>query len=223
LPWRQPSPPGSEISASIRKQCTEGLCSRRGLSATSRVVISLAFSAGVLAFLLYAALNRGERPESAIRAAVLGAAAWAIVQAVVLVVGLARPPGKRIPRIARLGIVIGVPILFLGYLAFAAHHRMPVGEFLAHDAGYAVGCGMVALAFSSIAAVGTLFVWRGTDPLTPGLSGALAGLVGGLGGAAAIGVACPSSETWHLCVGHGAIVVTLMGLGWLVGRRWLTP
>jgi hypothetical protein len=223
LPWRQPPPPGSEISDSIRKQCTQGLCSRRGLSATSRVVISLALSAGVLGFLLFMALDRGNRPEGAIRAALLGAALWAGVQLVVLVVGLARPPGKRISRVARLGIAFGVPLLFLGYLAFAAHHRMPVGEFMAHDAGYAVGCGLHALLFSAIAAAGTLFVWRGTDPLTPGLSGALAGLVGGLGGAAAMGVACPSGETWHLWIGHGTIVVALMFVGWLLGRRWLAP
>lgn len=224
LPWRDPPAPRSEVTAAIRKECMHGLCQRRGMSAMTRVVISLALSGGVLAFLLYVGLRHTGQSDSALRAALFGAAGWALVQAMVLIVGLARPPGKRISRTARLGIAVTVPVLFLAYLAFAAQQRLPVGEFLSHGhAGYAVGCGLHALLFSAIAAGGTLFVWRGTDPLTPGLSGALAGLVGGLGGAAAIGIACPSGETWHLWIGHGVTVVALMFVGWLVGRRWLAP
>lgn len=226
LPWHslQAPTPCSEVSAKIKTECTRGLCQKRGMTATKRAVLSLALSGGVLAFLLYVALSRSEQPDGALRAALFGAAGWAIVQAAVLFVGLATPPGKRVSRTARLAIAVAVPVLFLAYLAFAAQHRLPVGEFLSHGhAGYAVGCGLHALLFSAIAAGGTLFVWRGTDPLTPGLSGALAGLVGGLGGAAAIGVACPSGETWHLWIGHGAIVIALMVGGWLFGRRWMAP
>jgi hypothetical protein len=223
LPWREPPAPRAEISEAIRKQCTGELCARRGMSSTSRVVLSLLLSGGVLALIMF--LGSGhDRPEGAVRAALFGAAGWALVQVVVLVVGLAQPPGKRISSRARLLLAIALPVLFLGYLAFAAQNRLPVGEFMSHgNAGYAVGCGLHALLFSAIAAGGTLFVWRGTDPLTPGLSGALAGLVGGLGGAVAIGVVCPSGETWHLWIGHGVAVIALMLVGWFVGRRWLTP
>ena len=223
LPWREPPAPCPRVAGAIRTECTKDLGRHRGLSSAARLAISLGLSAGVLALLLYLSLDR-TRPEGALRAALFGAAGWGIVQAAVLAIGLARPPGKRISARARLTLAIGVPVLFLAYLAFAAQHRLPVGEFVAHGhAGYAFGCGLHALLFSAIAAGGTLFVWRGTDPLTPGLSGALAGLVGGLGGAVAIGIACPNGETWHLWLGHGGTVVALMLAGALVGRRWLAP
>lgn len=223
LPWPKTPDPCSRVSGDIRAKCTRELRPTRRLSTSTRLLLSLGLSAGVLALLSFLA-HGASRPEGALRAALFGAAGWGIVQIAVLVLGLARPPGKRISRLARLALAVGVPVLFFGYLAFAAQHRLPAGEFLAHgNAGYAVGCGLHALLFSSIAASGTLFVWRGTDPLTPGLSGALAGLVGGLGGAAAIGVACPSGETWHLWIGHGVTVVVLVVAGALVGRRWLAP
>jgi hypothetical protein len=75
----------------------------------------------------------------------------------------------------------------------------------------------------AIVSGGVLFLWRGTDPLTPTVSGALAGLTGGLGSALALGVACPSHEAWHVGVSHGLVVVAMVGFGALVGRRLLSP
>ncbi len=223
LPWPEPPVPPADLSASIKKQCTGDLQARRGLSAGQRVVLSVVFSALVVGVLTYLSSGR-ERPDGALRAALFGAAGWGLVQTAVLGVGLAQPPGKRVSRYWRLAVAVGVPVLFLAYLALAASTRLPLGEFFhGHHAGGAVGCGLHALLFGAIAAGGTLFVWRGTDPLTPGLSGALAGLVGGLAGSVAIGVACPSGETWHLWLGHGAAVLLLALAGWLVGRRWLAP
>jgi hypothetical protein len=222
LPWRPPPQPRAQVSDSIRARCTSGLCKRRGMSTTTRLLLSLGLSGGV--FLLLWFLGHAQsRPEGAVRASLFGAAGWAIVQVVVLFVGLAQPPGRRISRSSRLALAVGVPIAFIAYLAFAAEERLPLGDFVSHGGGWAVGCGLHALLFSAIAAGGTLFVWRGTDPLTPGLSGALAGLFGGLGGAAAIGVACRSGETWHLWLAHGVTVALLMLGGWFVGRRWLAP
>jgi hypothetical protein len=68
-----------------------------------------------------------------------------------------------------------------------------------------------------------MLLWRRTDPLTPGISGALLGLVGGMGSALGMGVACPSHETWHLCVSHGVVVASLVVLGAAAGRRVLAP
>ena len=223
LQWPEPPAPPDRLSASIRKECTQNLKARRGLTATQRVLLSVLLSALVVGVLTYLSAGRS-RPDGALRAALFGAAGWGLVQAAVLGVGLARPPGKRVSRSFRLIVAVAVPVMFLAYLALAASTRLPLGEFFhGHHAGGAVGCGLHALLFGAIAAGGTLFVWRGTDPLTPGLSGALAGLVGGLAGAAAIGVACPSGETWHLWIGHGAAVLLLVLAGFLVGRKWLAP
>jgi hypothetical protein len=221
LPWPAPAVPRSEVSDSIRKHCTHELCARRGPSGGKRFVISMALSLVVLVSLTL--LGTRTRPEGALRAAVFGAMGWAIVQAVVLFVGLTLPPGRRGSRAARVLLAIGVPLLFLGYLGFASSSHLSGAEFLRDHAGRALGCGLHALVFGAAVATGMLFLWRGTDPLTPGLSGSLAGLAGGLGGAAAINVACPTSEAWHMWIAHGGIVVVLMALGWALGRRLLPP
>ncbi|HEY4160205.1 MAG TPA: NrsF family protein, partial [Polyangiaceae bacterium] len=82
---------------------------------------------------------------------------------------------------------------------------------------------LVSLFFGATVSAGVLLAFRGTDPLTPRLSGALAGLVGGLGGALAMGIACPSHEAWHLWFAHGLVVVVLGLFGFVVGRRILAP
>lgn len=224
LPWPgEPAPPRPEVTQAIHEQCTRDLSCKRTLSAGRRVLLSLALSAFVVGLLVYLSYGR-QRPEGAFRAALLGAVGWGIVQAAVLFVGLARPPGKRVSRRVRLLIAVTVPIAFLGYLAFEGTSWLPLATFVhTHAADSAMTCGLHALLFGAIVSGGTLLIWRRTDPLSPGLSGALAGLVGGLAGAVAIGVACPRSETWHLWVGHGLTVVALVFFGWAAGRRLLAP
>jgi len=224
LPWPgEPAPPRPEVTRAIHDECTRDLCRKHGLSPARRLFMTLAMSAFVVGLLVYLTYGR-QRPEGALRAALLGAVGWGIVQAFVLFVGLARPPGKRVSRRVRLLIAVAVPVAFLAYLAFEGTRWLPLGTFVhTHAAGKAMTCGLHALLFGAIVSAGTLLIWRRTDPLSPGLSGALAGLVGGLAGAVAIGVACPSGETWHLWVGHGLTVVALIFLGWAVGRRLLAP
>lgn len=223
LPWPgEPAPP-AEVTRAIHDECTRDLCCKQGLSPGRRLLMTLVMSTFVVGLLVYLTYGR-QRPEGALRAALLGAAGWGIVQAFVLFVGFARPPGKRVSRRVRLLIAVTVPIAFLAYLALEGTRWLPLGTFV-HTAAAdkAMHCGLHALLFGAIIAGGTLLIWRRTDPLSPGLSGALAGLVGGLAGAVAIGVACPSGETWHLWVGHGLTVVALIFFGWAAGRRLLAP
>ncbi|HEV8549451.1 MAG TPA: hypothetical protein VGQ57_10490, partial [Polyangiaceae bacterium] len=70
---------------------------------------------------------------------------------------------------------------------------------------------------------GVMLLWRGTDPLTPGISGALLGLVGGMGSALGMGIFCPSHEELHSLVSHGLVLASLVVLGGAVGRRLLAP
>ncbi len=221
LAWPEPEVPRADLAASIKKECTESLRPSRGMSATSRTMLS--FALAIVIVVLFGVLSV-DRPEGPLRAALFGAAGWAVVQALVLVTGFLRPPGRRGAAGMRLALAVTVPVFFLAYLAFAASEQLPLGEFFtAGHGGGALGCGLHALLFGAISGGGTLFLWRGTDPLSPGVSGALAGLVGGLAGAVTIGVTCPSGETWHLWLGHGAAVLTLAAAGALVGRRVLSP
>jgi hypothetical protein len=223
LPWREPEAPRAEISQCIRRQCTGGLCARRGLSAAQRVGLSIGLSALVVA--LIAVITAGhEHAAGAWRAALFGAVGWGVVMLAVLLLGLARPAGWHLSRVVRLGLALALPIAFLAYLTASASVGIPLGEFV-HAGGPAgaVRCGGYALLFGGLATAAMLFIWRGTDPWNPGVSGALAGLVGGLTGAVAVGCACPTGSTWHLWLGHGTVVLLLLISGSLAGRRWLAP
>jgi hypothetical protein len=224
LPWREPATPRPEVSQAIRQHCTRDLCSKRGLSPRSRVGVSLLVCATVIGSLLF--LTRHHvRPPGALRAAIFGVVGWVLVQGLVLAVGLGAPPGRRITRTLRMAIAISVPLAFLFYLWHAAGYSLPVSKFVSEGqhAKWAAGCGFVTFLFGAAASACLMLIWRRTDPITPRLSGAFAGLVGGLTGAVAAGCACPSQEGWHLWLAHGLTVVALVCAGGLFGRRWLAP
>jgi len=222
LPWPK-AMPSPECSAAIRRECTANLAPRRGMTAMQRLLASLALSAGTLGVLLFATRD-GVRHEGTFHAALIGAAGWGIVQAAVLWMGLAKPPGCRRPASVRLVTAVLLPVVFLAYLAFLALEWAPVGE-LAEPARLTrtLDCGLVGLLASALTSGGVLLLWRGTDPLTPGLTGALAGLVGGIGGGVAIGAACPTQEGFHACAAHGFGVILFVVFGWAVGKRLLAP
>ena len=223
LPWPSPTEPRAAVSDAICKHCTKGLHAKRGASAEKRVVLSLLVSGVVTGILIALAVSRGSAGAT-LSSALYGAAGWAIIQTLVLVFGLARPPGRKPARALRLVIAVVVPIVFLGYLATTASAKLPFETFSqGATASHAMGCGLFSLFVGSLVSGGVLLLWRGTDPLTPGISGALVGLVGGLGGAVGVGIACPSHEAWHLGCAHGLGVIALVFLGGAVGRRLLSP
>ena len=218
-----PVEPPKAVSDAICRHCTKSLHSGRGASAHQRVMLSLLISGTVTALLVALSVAKGSAGAT-LSSALYGAAGWAIVQALVLFFALARPPGRKPARAVRLVIAVVVPIVFLGYLAFTSSGRLPFETFSqGATASHAVGCGLVSLFLGALVSGGVLLLWRGTDPLTPGISGAFVGLVGGLGGAIAVGMACPSQEAWHLGCSHGLGVIALMFLGGAVGRRLLAP
>lgn len=221
LEWRDPPAPRAEVSAAIKATCSRDLDKGRGLRVWQRALLSVLASGAVVAALLALGLARDPN-DSALRPALFGAAGWGVVHFAVLVVGLVRPPGKRGSRQARWALALGLPLVFFVYLTLSAHSTLPFDRFL-HEDSHAPTCGLFTLLFGAAAAGGTLLVWRRTDPLTPGLSGALAGLCGGLAGATGIGMACPTHEAWHLWLAHGTTVLVFVAVGWLVGRKWLTP
>jgi hypothetical protein len=220
--WPDPVEPSPEVSAAIRKRCTQNLKPKRGLSARARWAISLLLPGALIGTVAWS-MGAFQRADHAFAAALLGAAGWAVVQAAVLLVGLGSPPGKRVSLRVRLLVAASVPVLFLVYLWLISSSQLPLHEFVQDHARAALACGVHSLLCGALAAAGILALWRATDPFTPGLSGALAGLTGGVAGAVAIGLACPADETWHLWLGHGLAVPVLGIMGWLAGRRWLTP
>jgi hypothetical protein len=193
------------------------------MSAAVRLTLCIAASSFVAAVAYWVGV-RQHRSELGLRMGLLGALGWAIVQAAVLFMGFGPPRGRVSTRTVRLVLAVALPVLFLGYLTFSAWSFVPFAQFSeGARASHALSCGAVALFFGALVSGSILLAWRGTDPLTPRLSGTLAGLIGGVGAALAVGIGCPSHEAWHLWVSHGVIVLALGAMGCLAGRRLLAP
>ena len=214
--------PTPELSAAIRRTCTGDLECKRGASARKRAAISIGISGTMAGALVVLGLRHGV-VDGPLAWALAGAVIWGLVHAAVLFFGLVRPPGRRGSRTFRVALAVALPLLFFGYLALAASNTLSFGQFLDQGVAHASTCGAFSLLLGAVAAAGTLHAWRRTDPLTPGLTGALAGLLGGLTSAVGVGVACPSHEGWHLWLAHGTTVLVFVVVGWAVGRKWLAP
>ena len=223
LPWPKPELPGDAVSAKICGACTKNLCAKRGMSAGTRLTLCLAVS-GLVASVGYWFGLRHHRSELGLRMGLYGALAWVVLQAAVLFLGFAPRRGLLGSRTLRIALAVLVPVSFLGYLTYSAWSYVPFEQF-SHGARahHAFTCGLIALLFGSIVGGSVLLAWRKTDPVTPRLSGTLAGLVGGVGGALAVGIGCPSHEAWHLWTAHGLIVLALGFMGFAAGRRLLSP
>ena len=223
LPWPKSEQPSELVSAKICGACTKNLCAKRGLSALSRLSLCIAAS-GLVASVGYWYGLRHHRSELGLRVGLCGAIGWAVLQAAVLLLGFAPRRGVLGSRAVRLTLAGLVPLLFLGYLSYSAWSYVPFEQFSqGARAQHAFRCGLVALGFGALVGGSVLLAWRGTDPVTPRLSGTLAGLVGGVGGALAVGIGCPSHEAWHLWSAHGLIVLALGFMGFAAGRRLLSP
>jgi hypothetical protein len=145
-------------------------------------------------------------------------------QVVLLFVGLGTPLHKRVSARTRKIVLLIVTLSVLAVLWQASSERLPTAEFFAGaPLALAIRCGVVACAVGGLATVSIFLSWRGTDPFTPRLSGAIAGLAGGMVGAVVLGRACPSDEAWHIVLGHGLAVLLLAGAGSLAGRRLFVP
>ena len=223
LPWPKPEQPGAEVSAKICGACTKNLCAKRGMSSGARLTICIVASS-LVEFVGYSFGVRHHRSELGLRLGVYGALAWGLIQAAVLFLAFAPRRGLLGSRTLRFALAALIPVSFLLYLSFAAWTYVPFEQF-AHGARaeHAGGCGAIATCFGVLVGGSVLLAWRGTDPVTPRLSGTLAGLIGGVAGALAIGIGCPSHEAWHLWTAHGLIVLAVGLMGFVAGRRLLSP
>lgn len=215
--------PSEGCSKAIRGACTKGLCKERGVSATGRALLTLGLSVLLLAYYSWYALTE-HRVSGVVRTAMFGAMGWLGAQALLVFVALARPPGKRGSRPLRIALLVAVPLVFVAYLGLISNEHFGFAKFsAAQTAGHAAGCGLVALFMGALIAGGALVAWRRTDPYTPGLSGAMIGMVAGLASGSGMSIACGSHEMVHSCLAHGAIVFALALAGFGLGRRLLSP
>ncbi len=109
-----------------------------------------------------------------------------------------------------------LPALVVGALAIgtaASFHFEREDEFWATSwVCLKIGLGVAM----PTAALVWLVIRRGTV-LAPGVTGATAGVLAGLIGAAALEVHCPNLDAWHILVSHVGVAVCAGSLGWAVG------
>lgn len=112
------------------------------------------------------------------------------------------------PWMLALGVLIGLAVLFAAL--FPYHEER---SFWLH----AWRCLRVGLAAGALGAALFWFVLRHGAVLHRRTSGALAGLLGGLTGAAILEVHCPNFNSAHILAGHWGAAALCAGLGWLAG------
>jgi len=223
IPWPKPQEPSAATSQKICSGCTEKLSTKECASGRRRAALSMLFPVVTVGVLSFLAAKYRHVDDGILRNGLYGAVGWAVVLGLTLLVGLAIPPGRR-PRAAlRWAIAVAVPAVFLILLIDPAKAESFAAFTTGAHAEHAVRCGGICFVVGAIMSSGVMLLWRGTDPLTPGLTGALLGLVGGMGSALGMGIFCPSHETWHVCVSHGVVLASLAVLGGAAGRRLLAP
>ena len=223
LPWPGATvTPSEACSQAIRGVCTKQLASGRGMSAMGRALFTLGLSVALIA--IYSWHGLSDHPSPIVRTALIGAVGWFGAQTLLVFATLARPPGRRGSRALRLGLLFGTPVVFVAYLALVSTEHFAFSKF-SHGApaAHAIGCGVVALIMGALIAGGALVAWRKTDPYSPGISGAMVGMVAGLASGSGMSVACASHETFHSCLAHGLVVFALALAGFGLGRRLLPP
>lgn len=215
-PFAGPSP---HVSSEIRKRCAEQLRPARSWSRRRRVVASL-----VLMVVAAALLALGHpRPEESLLRPLSFAGASLLAMALVLLTGFGRSSTRGLPW--RLGLLGSVLAAFAVYLWAHQSSDVTWAEWWqrpAHSEA-AARCGLRALSLGTLTGAGLFYVWRRSDPYTPQVTGALAGLLCGLAAASATGFVCVGSESWHLWLGHGLTVLALVWLGAWLGKRFLSP
>lgn len=212
--------PSPELRAAVHAHCTKDLRPKRGLSRGARLGLSALLGIGAVVLLGLV----GGRSPSTMSAALLGVAAWGAVLGGVLLLGLRSTGTCRASSAPRWALLLMLPLAFCGGLLLFGTHVLPLADFFGTEHVLSIlPCGSVALATGALVSGGIMLLWRHTDPFSPGLSGALVGLLGGLAGAVGIGFACPNAEAWHMCIGHGLTLAAVGSLGWLLGRQLLAP
>ncbi len=222
--WPEPAAPSAAVDEAIHRICAAQLRPVRSRSIADRIARSIVLSGGLFVVLLGLGWKL-HPPHRAVAVALAGALVWGVTQASVIIVGLGRPPGMRAHRSVRWAVVLAVPLAFFIHLTVASDVTFSIQDFVTapRSLRHTIICGIHSLVFGTMAIVALFFMWRRTDPFSPRLSGAVAGLAGGLVGAIALDMTCPHLEAWHLWIGHGLTLLTLVLAGWYAGRRWLAP
>ena len=212
---REPQPAPRVLEA-LRREMQADCAAKRSVAGSTKILLSVAVVACAVALLAFKAWA-SQPARVVVTSLSLSAAAGAVFACGAL------PHVGRWDLSARRALVLIAALSVLIALGLEATHFLPWTRFAAVEAGPAASCAAHAF-FNGILCLGALLLlWKKTDPFSPGLTGALLGLVGGLGGALSVGMVCPREEGFHLVLGHGLAALAVCGMGFSAGRKWMTP
>jgi hypothetical protein len=182
------------------------------------LAIALGFAAAVAFGALVARPKLGGRPAGYV--ALVGAA-WIAVALVASWGALAR--GRSMlgrPIAQRIGIALVTPVA-LSAVALIGNWLWP--QTVEVHAGFVKDalCGAFTMIFAAGPLVAFLAVFRGSDPLAPGMGGAALGAAAGAWGAFGIELFCNCPYPGHVLIGHVLPVLLLALVGAAIGDRTL--
>jgi hypothetical protein len=217
LAERAPRPRDAVLEA-IRQELHQDLEKKRSLSRWERVLLSTA------ALVVGLGLTTFEAFFDAPEAAVLTAAALSLSVGGLLLAGVVPGEARSMGLSVRKVLVGLLCVTAFTALALKAEVFFSLQQFTEPDSLHrATACATHSLISGVLGATALLFVWRRTDPFSPGLSGAFLGLLGGAVGTTSVNLACHNAEGLHLTLAHGLSLIVFALLGVIVGRKWLSP
>lgn len=209
--------PAAHVLAALQDELANDAAPRRARSLSTRVSFSV--FALLLGVSVSALSQLQRRPETV----VLAAAALGVGATVLLLAG-AIPTGRSgMGVFTRRALVALLTAVLFSTLALQADHFLGLSEMETQHYHRAIACHVHALVTGMAASCALLFLWRRSDPFSPGVTGAFLGFVGGAVGTLSVGLICSNHEGVHLTVGHGLSTLVLTILGAYAGRKWLTP
>lgn len=210
--------PSERVLVALREELKKDAEPRRTLSRGQRA----ALSGGAL--ILGLTLTSVNALLNSPRAFLLAAAALSLSVGGLLLAGAVPGKSAGFGSNARRSLFFGLTIFAFTALALEAESFLSMREFLEPTSTkHAAQCATHSLVGGVVGSTLLMFLWRRTDPFTPGLTGAGLGLLGGATGTMSVSLLCQSGEGMHLTLGHGVSLLLLTLAGVYCGRKWLTP
>ncbi|RLB62971.1 MAG: hypothetical protein DRI90_07885 [Deltaproteobacteria bacterium] len=216
LPMESPS---ADTSAAIRQTVMADLRPAGSRSAAGRAgLVMLTGALGVVG--VVASYGRPGLPGSHQQMTAAVVSGLMVVLAGLALGGAISPgtiglPSRRSRGVLVAGLVAAWTLfVFINAATSGGEHECPNSPF---------SCVLRSLAAGVLIGGAWLWLWRRTDPWTPRVGGALIGACAGCIASAGVGVACLTTATQHLVIGHLLAVPVLAIAGVLVARRFLAP
>jgi hypothetical protein len=211
---RSPADLRAASLAAARKEPSD---TRAQVNAHVRRVLAIAAIALTIAFFALGGVTLGERPASFVLHVVLS---WTVVAALSALALLRRGvTGLGAPTATLLGIGMAVaPLLAASYLGLHASEASQIG----HDHVRALShplCFVMTVLFAASPFVVFAALRRGTDPVHPAATGAIAGAASAAIGGVTITMHCPIAADAHVLLGHAMPAVAMLVIGYVLGPR----